>query len=98
MIACYILYTPAFDKYYIGATQENVYLRLQKHNKKTYGAATATAFTDDWEIFYFIECSSFKQAINIEKHIKKMKSKIYLQNLRKYPDISQKLIQKYTGT
>ena len=64
MTACYILYTPSFDKFYVGATQEDVYVRLQKHNNKTYDN-TYTAYTSDWEIFLFIESANYSQAINI---------------------------------
>jgi putative endonuclease len=32
----------------------------------------------------------------IEQHIKKMKSKVYIQNLKRYPEILQKLINKYS--
>jgi putative endonuclease len=31
----------------------------------------------------------------IESHIKSMKSKMYIENLRKYPAISEKLKEKY---
>jgi len=32
----------------------------------------------------------------IEIHIKKMKSKKYIQDLKKYPEIAQKLLKKYS--
>jgi putative endonuclease len=34
----------------------------------------------------------------IEKHIKAMKSKKYIENLIKYPEMSVKLLQKYETT
>ena len=49
----------------------------------------------DWKVFFTIECSSKKQGLAIEKHIKNMKSKTYIRNLAKYPEIAMKLIQKY---
>jgi putative endonuclease len=36
-----------------------------------------------------------KQAFQIEKHIKRMKSKKYIKDLKKFPDISEKLKLKY---
>lgn len=54
-----------------------------------------TAKTNDWEIFLTIECNSLKQASAIEMHIKKMKSSTYIRNLKKYPEMTQKLIEKY---
>jgi putative endonuclease len=50
---------------------------------------------DDWVLFYKIECKSKAQAFAIESHIKRMKSKIYIENLRKYPEISERLLLKY---
>jgi putative endonuclease len=94
MIGCYILHTKAYNKFYIGATQEDPISRLDKHNNKFYGG-TSTSYTDDWELFLFIQCSSFPQAVNIEKHIKNMKSKTYFFNLAKYPEMIEKLLQKY---
>jgi len=42
-----------------------------------------------------IICSSRSQAIKIESHLKKSKNKVYLENLKKYPEISERLIEKY---
>ena len=44
---------------------------------------------------YEITLNSKLQALAIEKHIKKMKSKIYIENLTRYPEMSNKLIKKY---
>jgi len=54
-----------------------------------------TAKAKDWTLFIAIDKLSKNQANNIEKHIKKMKSKIYIQNLLKYPEIIEKLKNKY---
>ena len=50
---------------------------------------------DDWTLFLKIECETKKQALAIEQHIKKMKSKIYIENLLLYPEIKLKLLEKY---
>jgi putative endonuclease len=39
---------------------------------------------------------TIEQAHKIENHIKKMKSKKYIENLKKYPEISLRLLQKYS--
>ena len=54
-----------------------------------------TAKADDWVLYYVIECQSIEQARKIEKHIKKMKSKKYIENLKRYPEITQRLLKKY---
>lgn len=94
MIACYILYSSKIDSYYIGITQESIESRVERHNLSLYGS-TYTSKVNDWELYYFIECNSIAQAIKIEKHIKKMKSKKYIENLKKYIEITIKLIDKY---
>jgi putative endonuclease len=81
----------------VGATQDDVYSRLEKHNLKGYGN-TYTAFTNDWEIYLIIECETYAQAINIERYIKRMKSKTYIRNLKLYPEMTEKLLLQYRGT
>ena len=95
MIGCYILYTKAFDRFYIGATQEDPITRLQKHNSKFYGG-TSTSYADDWVLFLFIPCTTYPQALHIERHIKNMKSTIYIHNLAKYPEMIEKIVKKYS--
>ena len=98
MALCYILYSPKLDRFYIGVTNESLSDRIEKHILSTYGNHRYTSTTDDWKAYYQIECIDFNQAINIERHLKRMKSKIYLQNLLKYPEITEKLLSKYKST
>ena len=92
---CYILFSQKLNKYYIGETNDPQQ-RLQYHNEGHF-TGSYTSKSDDWEIFLSIECSSRIQARRIEKHIKRMKSRIYIQNLKIYPDIITKLLNKYTN-
>jgi putative endonuclease len=55
-----------------------------------------TAKYSDWELFYEIQNLTITTARKIETHIKKMKSRKYLENIKAYPEISPKLIQKYS--
>jgi len=91
----YILYSKKLDKFYIGSTSVETNIRLLRHLKKYYGNAKFTAKSDDWILFFDIKCNSFQQAQKIEKHIKLMKSKKYIHNLKKYPEISAKILEKY---
>jgi len=50
---------------------------------------------NDWKVSFSVSDLEYKQARKIESHIKNMKSKIYIQNLIKYPNIIEKLKQKY---
>jgi putative endonuclease len=94
MIACYILLSKKLNKFYVGITQDSIQSRLGKHNTGFYNG-TYSKITNDWELFLVIECDSVSQSMLIEKHIKKMKSKIYIENLLKYPEIIKKLKQKF---
>jgi putative endonuclease len=50
---------------------------------------------DDWVLFLSIDDLDYAQARSIELHIKKMKSKIYLQNLLHHPEMVERLKEKY---
>ncbi len=95
MICCYILFSKKLNGFYTGVSQDDLQERILKHNLHTYGTHRYTAQTEDWELYYYSECSSFSLAVKLEKHIKKMKSKTYIQNLLKYPEIMEKLKKQY---
>lgn len=69
--------------------------RLKMHLTDFYEKRKYTKITDDWEIYWTIECESIEIAGNIERHIKRMKSRRYLENLKIYSKIGQQLLQKY---
>ena len=95
MFYVYILHPTIFDKFYIGFTSESPLMRLDRHNSDYY-ADKYTSLYKPWSLFWTLECKSNNQAIQIEAHIKNMKSKVYIQNLLKYPEISTKLLSKYS--
>jgi putative endonuclease len=69
-------------------------LRLDFHLHDTQ-ARKFTYKADDWTLFFSVECASKNQALAIEKHIKAMKSKVYIENLLRYPELSLKLLERY---
>ena len=91
----YILFSNALNKYYIGQS-ENVEERIKLHLQKTFPSAF-TKIASDWEVFLVIPCNSRAHALQIEKHIKKMKSKVYIENLKNYPEMIEKLLLKYNN-
>jgi putative endonuclease len=93
MAAVYVLYSKKIDAYYIGSCHD-LDGRLLEHTQKRY-KSSFTVRADDWELFLKIEDLNFQQARNIEAHVKRMKSREYLQNLILYPEIINKLIQRY---
>ncbi len=92
MALVYVLFSEKLNKFYIGFTT-NLDERLHFHEtaetrKFTYNAT-------DWIVFLTIECESKSQGLGIEKHIKSMKSKVYIYNLKSYPEMIEKLRSKY---
>jgi putative endonuclease len=89
----YILHSNKLNRYYIGYTADfetrlDFHLNSKEQRKFTHNA-------NDWTSFLKIECKSKTQALAIEKHIKKMKSKVYIENLLIYPEILNILLEKY---
>jgi putative endonuclease len=93
MATVYIIYAPSINRFYIGSCQD-LNLRLNQHLNNTFNNSY-TKRANDWELFFKITNLEYQQARKIEIHIKKMKSKVYILNLKRYPNISLKLIQKY---
>ena len=93
MAAVYILYCSALKKYYVGSCKE-VSDRVHQHLEKYFPKAF-TSKANDWIIFFAIDRLTYEQARDIEMHIKRMKSKKYIDDLKKYPELSVKLIQQY---
>jgi putative endonuclease len=93
MANVYILYSKKLDKYYTGSCL-NLEIRISEHLNKKFDDGF-TSKSDDWELFYTINELEYKQARSIEAHIKKMKSKKYIQDLKMYAEITKKLVDKY---
>ncbi|PBJ11475.1 GIY-YIG nuclease family protein [Flavobacterium sp. ACN6] len=88
----YILHSKKLNRYYIGYTSD-FDVRLEFHKNSPSNKFTANA--KDWTLFLSFKCDNKTQALSIEKHIKNMKSKTYIENLIKYPEIIDKLLIKY---
>jgi putative endonuclease len=89
----YILFSSKLNRFYIGTT-DDVNKRLEQHNSVFYHDAFS-AKGIPWNLFLTINGLHSKQALNIEKHIKAMKSKTYINNLLKYPELIEKLKSRY---
>ena len=93
MATVYILYSEKINHYYIGSCLD-LNVRLEEHKTGKYDDAF-TSRSDDWKVCYELPDLSYEMARKIETHIKKMKSKKYIENLMRYPEMSQKLTEKY---
>lgn len=90
MAIVYILYSPSFKKYYTGSCR-NLTERMNEHLSKYFPDAY-TSITIDWVVYLIFENLSYLQARKIGSHIKRMKSKKYIENLKKYSELREKLI------
>ena len=93
MYTVYILYSEKLDRFYIGATND-----LEKRMSFHFTAASNkfTGKAEDWVVFFELGCENKFQALAIERHLKRMKSKVYVQNLKKYPEISVSLLARFS--
>jgi putative endonuclease len=90
-ICAYILYSEKLDKYYIGACKDELQKRIDNHNTGFYGSKTFTSNASDWILYLKIETQDYAHAIRIERKIKSMKSRVYIENLKKYSELVEKV-------
>jgi len=91
---CYILYSKSINRYYVGYTSD-IEERLKIHNTGSFGKRFYTYKASDWEVFLVIPSKTIEQAVFVESRIKKMKSRKYIENLRKYPDIIERILKEF---
>lgn len=91
----YILYSEKLNRFYTGSTS-NIDIRLDFHKNSENHKYTHNA--NDWLLMFSTECNNKSQMLSIEKHIKQMKSKVYIQNLMKYPEMIEKLKLQYLSS
>jgi putative endonuclease len=89
---CYILYSKSINKYYVGYTSD-IEERLKLHNSGYFGGRSYTSKVSDWDVFLLFPCETIKQAVSVESKIKKMKSRKYIENLKKYPELIKKILE-----
>jgi putative endonuclease len=89
----YILYSQEGKAFYIGQSM-NVDIRLEQHLESSFSNAWTSRFKD-WIVLISIECDTRQQALKIESHLKKMKSKTYYENLTKYPEMRARLVSRF---
>ena len=89
----YIIYSEKLDRYYIG-TSDSFEKRFNEHNNAAY-LHSFTSKGVPWTKYLVIDGLSSKQAFAIEQHIKKMKSRKYMENLKLYPEMIINLKEKF---
>ena len=89
----YILHSKTVNTFYVGESHD-LNERLLKHNQHIYDGSF-TKIASDWETVLTFECVSKNQAVSLEKFIKKMKSKVFIQKLITNPEILNDIINKH---
>jgi len=82
------------DRFYVGQTALPPEQRLEEHNT----ARNENSFTTrgiPWTLFLTIVCDGRGHAEEVERHIKRMKSKAYIRNLKQYSEMRQKLLNRF---
>ena len=73
----YILYSDSIDRYYIGSCSD-INSRLTRHNA---GATASTKHGRPWKLMYSESFENKSDALKRELHLKKMKSRIFIEKL-----------------
>ena len=93
MAFTYIIYSKSLDSFYVGACHNNLKQRINNHVNGFYGGKSYTHVVNDWELQFAFETKDYGHATRIERKIKSMKSKVYIKNLIKYPELQQKIVE-----
>ncbi|NND14901.1 MAG: GIY-YIG nuclease family protein [Eudoraea sp.] len=94
MFYVYIIRSLKDGSFYTGMTRD-ISTRISLHNSYILNKGI-TKRKIPWKYFFILETDNKRTALLSENHIKRMKSKAYIENLKKYPEIAQKLIKKYS--
>ena len=94
MATVYILHSRSLDAYYIGSCRDLEERLLEHNTKKYHGSFTAKA--QDWGLFFKIDNLEYSQARKIEAHIKRMKSRQYIERLPMCTVVVDKLKSRYS--
>jgi putative endonuclease len=88
----YIIYSAEADKYYIGESIDP-WNRLQQHSEHHF-KTNFTKIANDWNLVLQKEMASKDDALYLERFIKRMKSRIFIQKIIDNPDILMDILNK----
>lgn len=88
----YIIFSKKVDKYYVGEST-SAFSRIQQHNKH-YFKKNFTKIASDWEIKLLFQTNTKADALFLEKFIKRMKSRVFIEKLIDNPDILVDILNK----
>ena len=88
----YILYSNTSAKYYVGETHD-VQQRIFSHNHHSY-TNSFSKIANDWTLVLSLPCENRKDALQLERFIKKMKSKVFIEKIIQNPEILTDILSK----
>ena len=91
MYYVYVIYSEKLNRFYTGTT-DDLDKRIEQHNSAFY----PNSFTSKgipWELKVFFSFENNKTALDAEKFIKRMKSKIFIEKIIKNPGLFTKIIE-----
>ncbi len=88
----YILHSKHTNTYYTGETHD-LEERISKHNKHSY-ENSFTKIAIDWEDVLIFECIDRNDALYLERFIKRMKSKLFIEKIISNPEILKDILLK----
>jgi putative endonuclease len=92
MTYLYFILSSAKNKIYVGVTS-NLQERLRKHNDHSYAGAFSKIATD-WELIFQKEFEDKQEALFLERFIKRMKSRKFIQKIIENPEILNDILSK----
>lgn len=88
----YILFSNSSQKYYVGETHD-INGRILKHNNHSY-SNSFSKIANDWELVLSFNCDNRTEALYLERFIKRMKSKIFIEKIILNPEILSDILSK----
>ena len=89
MATFYILYSKSIDRYYIGSCLD-LEKRILEHNIGK-NDRSYTKRASDCELYFVIDELEYEVSRKIENYVKSMKSRKYIENLRKIDELKLNL-------
>ena len=88
----YILHSKKLNRYYVGETAD-VEFRMNLHLNKAF-SKSFTSKANDWVVVLTFQTNTKVEATFLEKFIKKMKSKVFIEKIVANPSILDELLKK----
>jgi len=80
MAHTYIIFSPSLNRYYVGATNDDIQERIRRHNSNHKGY---TGKANDWVLALAEPCETLELAMRREREIKAWKSRKRIETLIK---------------